>query len=156
MATSTCCTMYNNDTTMLIVRLFFVFLHHYASTEIESYVHALDLQQAPLVSGRATHINATLKTTLVLWLHGVWLTRVGELRGFADASHCRVIAENGAGVISICQHHFHTGCTSPTIVNVVTTRMFNIGNSDSAHRSYFVSSRSPSPFVFHRSHFSPC
>ena len=30
--------------------------------------------------------------------------------------------------------------------------MFNIGNSDSAHRSYFVSSRSPSPFVFHRSH----
>ena len=31
-------------------------------------------------------------------------------------------------------------------------KMFNIGNSDSAHRSYFVSSRSPSPFVFHRSH----
>ena len=58
--------MYNNDTTMLIVRLFFVFLHHYASTEIESDVHAVDLQQAPLVNGRATHINATLKTTLVL------------------------------------------------------------------------------------------
>ena len=91
-------------------------------------------------------------------MHGVWLRRVGELRGLADASHCRVIAKNGPGVTSICQHHFYTGCTSLAIVNAVITRMFNRKfrlmrvPAVPAHRSYFVSSRSPSPFVFHRSH----
>ena len=58
-------------------------------------------------------------------MHGVWLTRVGELRGFADASHCRVIAENGQGVTWTCQHHFYTGCSSPAIVNAVTNRMWS-------------------------------
>ena len=53
------------------------------------------------------------------------LDHVGELRGFADASHCRAIAENGQGVTWTCQHHFYTGCSSPAIVNAVTNRMWS-------------------------------
>ena len=47
------------------------------------------------------------------------------MRGVADASHCRVIAENGQGVTWTCQHHFYTGCSSPAIVNAVTNRMWS-------------------------------
>ena len=33
---------------------------------------------------------------------GVWLRRVRELGGLIGASECRVIAENGLGLTSIC------------------------------------------------------
>jgi hypothetical protein len=33
---------------------------------------------------------------------GVWLRRVRELRGLIGASECRVIAENGLDLTSIC------------------------------------------------------
>ena len=39
---------------------------------------------------------------VVVVVVGVWLSRVRELGGLISASQCRVIAENGLGLTSIC------------------------------------------------------
>ena len=64
-----------------------------------------------------------VSSDVVVVVVGVWLSRVREMGGLADASQCRDIAENGLGGTLIRQIHGYTGCSSPAITNVVTIRI---------------------------------
>ena len=47
-------------------------------------------------------VDAIMIVAVVVVVVGVWLRRVRELGGLTGASQCRVIAENGLGLTSIC------------------------------------------------------